>query len=430
MTIFLSQTDYLTYFNAVQETTTVLIHGIENVSLDKDTFIPLNRFSAFHLKILALGRLIGAAFSKKNRVNRQKETDQKLARLAASIATINSYNRKFISQVNLKDRAESLVSSKYYTLRAAKLHNEAFALMEAWNKRLTEDPQAKKPFLKRIKRAYSKFVGLEITNQVKNLSITTSDDGKLSKSEISMIALGKMSSFSFLKICQQYKGFRGGKRGIDPINHTRLQLMGGFTENAESQAKKIIKDEKPGDTAKEALENAALTAGDAMALEDYMETIVLNTFRGAHDQLEISEGILHFDTTIGKALVENFKKVESFDLLFPLLQSAKHHFCHNQTTTLQAIQTLIAHILKPYALKNSDKISEETLKSWLDKAIKLFPEEQNWIKGVFFEEIIRSLAIKEKAKKENWLKFSVQHLLCDNLTETYVKRKLEKIKLN
>lgn len=427
MVASLNQKEYLTYFDAVQEVTNVLIHGIENVKLEGDRLAPINRFSAFHARIVGLGRLLGALVSKKKRLNRQKETDQKIARLAESIAAINACNKRLIPLVTMRDRAESLVSANYYTLRAARLHNDAFALYESWNVRINEDPEAKKSFWKRFKLSCTKFVGLQISNAAKNLTFISSEDGKLAKTPLSVIALGKMTSISYMKICQQQKGFAGGKRGFDPINHTRLQLMGGFRENAENKAKKVLKNEKLNDTVKSAFENVSNTAGDSMALEEYMEAIALNTFKGAHDQLELSEGILHFKTTIGQALAENFKKVESFDLLFPLFQSAQHHFCHNQTSTLQAIHTLMADILKPYAIKYSAKVSEADLKQWLDQSLKTFPNEQTWIKGLFFEEVVRTLASKEPAKLNILSEFSVQHLLCENLTEAYVKRKLQKV---
>jgi len=414
----LSQKDYLTYFDAIHAFTTVTLHGIENVSLKDQTFIPINRFNWIHSHILGIGRVIGAVFSKRKRLNRQKETDQKISRLTDSIRVINETNQRIVPQVKKSDTAGSLIAHNYYTLKASKLHQEALQQFTNWNKKIENITKKRKSLKNRLNR----FIGFAITSS-NPLTVANTPQGTLI--EIPNVNFFKFSSQPFISICRGYRGFSNRKRGLGLINHSRLQIMGGMSQEAVKKGEEILKKEKKLDvTEKMAFESASMTSTDSMALEEYMETLALNTFKRGHGQLELSEEILHFETQIGGALIESFKKVESFDLLFPLFRSAKHHFCHNQTSKMQAIHVLMNGIFKPYVANHFTQLTEADLEKWLNESIALFPEEIPWMKALFFEEVIRAFLANAPAKKESLRAFSSKHLVCTQLSLEYITRKL------
>lgn len=418
MVSYLSQKDYLAYFDAVQAFTTVTLHGIENVTLKDQAFIPINRYSWIHSHLLGIGRVIGAVFSKSKRLNRQKETDQKVARLTDHIRVICDTNKRLVSLVKKGDTATSLIATNYYTLRASKLHQEALQEFTKWNKQIENKTQKSKSLKNRLQR----FVGFAITSLPNLLTIVNTPKGTLV--EIPHTSFFKFSSQPFAAICRSYRGFSNPKRGLSLINHSRLQIIGGMSPEAVKKADEILKKEKLKDPEKTAFKNASSTAADAMAVEEYMEALVLNTFRSGHDQLEISEGILHFETQVGQALTEFFKKTESFDLIFPLFQSAKYHFCHNQSSKMQAIHVLMSGVLKTYMANHFNQLKETDLEKWLDESLKLFPEEAPWIKALFFEEVVRAYVANASTQKENMRIFASKHLVCDQLSLEYITRKL------
>ncbi|MBS4167930.1 hypothetical protein [Parachlamydia sp. AcF125] len=420
----LTQQEYLTYFDAIQEVAKISHYGISNVTIEEEkVFVSLPKYSWIHARLAEISRLISSILSKKKRQERQQATDQKLKLVAQSIQVINKANTRLRKIVRENDKVEAITSPNYYTLRAAALFKNYFQIFQKWNQ-CSEEP--KKRTWARLKFALRKFNGYLIPSQ-KDLKITNQANGELSK--ISPSSLYQSSTQPFIKVC------RSVLRYTKKLDSFRLQLMGGFTHKAGSEASEIRKKEKSSLDANEdkAFEHVNLTAADPMALEAYWEAMRATVRPGVHQQLELSdEGrILHFKTQVGESLEVFFKETRdpafpNTTSLFQLFHSAKHHFCHSESSKKQAIHSLISNCLKPYSQQIVEEAySEVPLDLWLEESIKLFPEKENWIKALFFEEVIYTIYRSDHTRKEQLEEFS-QNLICDLLPETYVTEKLAK----
>ncbi|CCB85194.1 MULTISPECIES: hypothetical protein [Parachlamydia] len=418
----LTQQEYLTYFDAVQEVAKISNHGISNVYIDEGkVFTPILTYSWAHARLVDISRLVKSVFSKKKRQKRQQDTDQKIERLAQHIQTINKTTKRILQTVKKSDDVSSVVSPNYYSVRAATLFNDHLGMFQKWNKS-SEEP--KKWSWNYLKSSLRKFNGFRIHSN-ENLKISNQTDPQLIK--IACPKLYGNTSIHFVHVCLNIL------RREKTIDSYRLQKMGGFTENAASQVAEILKKEKSNlnGSEKKAFEHVNMTASDPAVLETYWETMRAMTRPGAHQQLELGdEGkILHFKTLVGESLEVFFKQTKSTELLFQLFAVAKHHFCHNETSKMQAIDSLIAKCLKPYCVKQNLEIEEEHLYEWLKKTIAFFPEKENWIKALFFNEVIYAMCQDDHTKKESLTQFSINYLINDLLPESRIHEKLAHEKL-